>query len=79
MSNRGRPRARPPVRALDACEAAGRYRGVGYRARERAFVARVDITVGYFADAAEAARARDAKVRELGLDLPLNFPDERTA
>lgn len=71
----GRPRTRQAVSARDACAEVGRYRGVGYRSRERSYVARIDITIGYFDDAEQAARARDAKVRELGLDLPLNFPE----
>lgn len=33
-------------------------------------------TVGRYDDEAEAARARDARVIELGLAVPINFPDE---
>lgn len=74
MNPAGRPRVRPaaPIPGPGAAT----YRGVQYRCRERAYVARIDITVGYFGDPIEAARVRDAKVRELGLRTPLNFPDE---
>jgi hypothetical protein len=56
-----------------------KYRGVSlYRPTHR-WVAQLQVArerhyLGYFSTEEEAARARDAKVIELGIDAPLNFP-----
>ena len=55
------------------------YRGVGFHKSSETWRARVNYRgsrkgIGYFRTEEEAARAYDTKVRELGLDKPLNFP-----
>lgn len=75
----GRPRVHPIV-PLEAALAAPKLIGVCYSKKDRIFRAQVTkgletIWLGAFGDPIEAARVRDAKVRELGLKTPLNFPD----
>lgn len=51
------------------------FRGVWFCKRSRQFCAGVRIHIGYYDTAEEAAKARDAKVRELGWpEEGMNFP-----
>lgn len=77
-------RRRVPVVPVSEAIKAPRLLGVRYCKKGRYFIAQLSrgldtMYLGSFGDPIEAARVRDAKVRELGLRTPLNFPDAEVA
>ena len=75
------PTLPPPTRCTWALPpGVSGYRGVTFHPRNNNWVARVRINgvrtyIGSFASSIEAAQAVDEKIKELGLSLPLSFPD----
>lgn len=69
------PEDDPPIRTPQH----SRYKGVGWHKKQRkwnayAFVDGTQVSIGSFGSELEAARARDAYVREHGLKLKINLP-----